>query len=86
MSRLKMRSSLLALFLLLCAATRCAGVISLAQITNDDPDSIDWAAEVADQTINAPSSATDSLTPLQAAAKYNAIKLIAALLSHGNGA
>jgi uncharacterized protein len=57
-------------------------IITLQQITSDDIQSINWTSEIETNTINSPTSA-DSLTPLQAASKYNAIKIIAALLSHG---
>ena len=76
-------SSALTLFALLLQASPIQSsssittAIPLDAITADDPSSIaDWTS------VNDFTSA-DSLTPLQSAAKYDAVRMIEALLSHG---
>ena len=69
--------------LLLCCAAMVTADITLRQIAADDTSSIDWEHEIQLGLLDRPSAETDSLTPLQAASKYNAVKLIQQLVMHG---
>jgi ankyrin repeat protein len=58
--------------------------ISLKHVTDDDHTSVDWDAAKLDAAgLDTRMRGTDSLTPLRAAAKYNAVKLVTELLSRG---
>ena len=69
--------------LLLCCAAMVTADITLRQIAADDTSSIDWEHEIQLGLLDRPSAEIDSLTPLQAASKYNAVKLIQQLVMHG---